>query len=59
MSENTLFKPKNAPIRQPLSDKRVHGAMVNPPRLPEVGQMKLGNSISRNDMSLKKPGGTR
>lgn len=59
MSENTLFKPKNAPIRQPLSDKRQNGAIMNPPRLPEVGQMKLGNSVNRNNMTLKKPGGTR
>lgn len=58
MSENSLFKPRAAPIRQPLSNRRHNGPMVNPPRMAEVGQMKLG-SLSKNDMTLKKPGGTK
>lgn len=58
MSENTLFKPRAAPIRQPLSNRKTNGPVVNPPRMAEVGQMKL-SSIVKNDMTLKKPGGTR
>lgn len=58
MSENSLFKPRNAPIRQATSNARQNGRVINPPRLSEIGGLKNG-TMKRNDMTLKKPGDTK
>lgn len=61
-SDNTLFKPKAYPIRQPTEVKQKHGSMVNPPRLNQIGGMdKLHEKygVKKNSMTLKKPGGTK
>jgi hypothetical protein len=58
MAENTLFKPRNAPIRQPTSNARQNGVVTNPPRLSEIGGMK-NSAWSKNNQTLRKPGDTR
>ena len=58
MSENTLFKPRNAPMRKPTSNARQNGRITNPPRLSEIGGLKMG-AMKRNDMTLRKPGDTK
>ena len=58
MAENTLFKPRNAPLRSPTSNNRQNGAITNPPRLSEIGGMKMG-AWSRNNQTLRKPGDTK
>ena len=61
-SDNTLFKPKAHPIRQPTETKLRHGSIMNPPRLNQIGGMdKLHETygVKKNGMTLKKPGGTK
>ena len=57
MSESTLFKPRAYPIREPLSNKRMHGRVVNFPRLAEIGGMKI-DSAPKAHFAIKKPGDT-
>ena len=58
MSEQTLFKPRNTTIRSPTSNARQKGRITNPPRLSEIGGLKMGAMV-RNDQMLKKPGDTK
>lgn len=61
-SDNTLFKPKAYPIRQPTETKQRHGSMVNPPRMNQIGGMDKLNEkygVKKNSMTLRKPGGTK
>ena len=61
-SDNTLFKPKAFAIRNPTDLKRAHGRVVNPPRMNQMGgldQLKEPHGHYKNDMNLKKPGGTK
>ncbi len=60
MADNKLFAPKNYGVRQPTDNNRRHGAIMNPPRLPEIGGMTTRNADRReSDLTIKKPGGTR
>ena len=60
MANHRIFAPKPYSIRQPTDNKRKHGVVVNPPRLPEIGGMTLKNADSREpELALRKPGGTR
>ena len=61
-SDNTLFKPKSYAIRNPTDLKKNHGRIVNPPRMNQLGgldELKEPNGHFRNEMTLKKPGGTK
>jgi hypothetical protein len=61
MSDNTLFRPKAFPIREPLDKKRHHGRIVNPPRMNQLGgldQLNEPHGHFKNDMNIHKPGGT-
>jgi hypothetical protein len=60
-SDNTLFKPKAYAIRGATDLKKNHGRIVNPPRMNQMGgldQLKEPHGHFKNEMSLKKPGGT-
>lgn len=60
MSDNSLFKPRKYPVRMPTDNKRRNGAIMNPPRLPEIGGMTKTNADSREpELAIKKPGGTK
>ena len=62
VGDNKLFRPKAYPIRNPLDKKRHHGAVVNPPRMADIGGMdklKEPHGHFKNDMTLRKPGGTK
>lgn len=55
-----LFAPRAYPIRQPTDNNRRHGAIMNPPRFPELGGMTSSNADKRDvELTLKKPGGAR
>ena len=55
-----FFAPKSFPVRQPTDNSRRHGAIINPPRLPEIGGMTKSNADQKEpELKLKKPGGTR
>lgn len=62
MSDLTgVFKPKSYAIRDPLSNKKMHGQVSNPPRMNQMGgldKLKEPNGHFKNEMTLKKPGGT-
>ena len=61
MSDNTLFRPKAFPIRDPLDTKRNHGRVVNPPRMAKMGgfnSVKEPHGPFKNEMNLRKPGDT-
>ena len=61
MAGDKLFHPKNAPIRNPLSDKKENGRVVNPPRMAHIGGMSTTSKGSGfgNGLKIKKPGGTK
>jgi hypothetical protein len=60
MAQNRLFAPKSYGIRQPTDNARVHGAIINPPRMPEIGGMTRSNADKREpELSIRKPGGTK
>jgi hypothetical protein len=59
-SNTRLFAPKSYAIRQPTDNARRNGAVLNPPRLPEIGGMTKSNGDQReSSMTIRKPGGTR
>ena len=58
--QNTMFKPKNYPIRKATDNSKRNGQILNPPRLPEIGGMTKSNGDRREDtLSLRKPGGEK
>ena len=60
MSNIKTFAPKHYAIRQPTDNNRFLGAIVNPPRFPEIGGMTKGNADKRDpELTLRKPGGTK
>jgi len=61
MSDNSLFRPKAFPIRNPTDTKKQHGRVINPPRLNQMGgldKLHEPNGHFKNNMNLSKPGGT-
>ena len=62
MAGDNLFKPKNYPARKP-TDVRLHnGAVMNPPRMSEIGGLDAlhkGGHVAKSHMNLRKPGGTK
>lgn len=55
-----MFAPKFNTVRMPTDNARRNGAIINPPRLPEIGGMTKKNADSREgELNLRKPGGTR
>lgn len=60
MSGDLLFKPKNYPARKPTDTKLANGAILNPPRMSEIGGMtSLHKGHHKNGLTLRKPGGTK
>jgi hypothetical protein len=61
-TKSEWMKPAGYGIRDPLDTKRHKGRIVNPPRLNEMGGLdKLHEPYGhyKNDMTIKKPGGTK
>ena len=55
-----MFAPKFTAVRQPTDNARRNGAIINPPRMPEIGGMtKKNTDVREPDLALRKPGGTR
>jgi hypothetical protein len=56
-----VFAPKSFAIRDPIDNKKMHGRVSNPPRLNQLGgldKFKEPYGPFKNEMTLKKPGGT-
>jgi hypothetical protein len=46
-------------MRDPLSDARKNGRIINPPRYAHLGGLSSGKkAISKNEMTIKQPGST-
>ena len=59
-----ILKPRGSlPIRKPTDNNMQNGQVFNPPRFSQIGGGKDGTAINsqltRNKMSLAKPGGTK
>ena len=61
MAGDQLFKPKNYPARKPTDTRLANGAILNPPRMSEIGGLSSlhKGGHTKNQMTLKKPGGTK
>ena len=61
MPSNTgTFSPRNFPVRQPTDNRRRHGAVINPPRFPEVGGATKSNMDQpESELRLSRPKDTR
>ena len=63
MTEMTLFKPKAYPARRPTDTKLANGAILNPPRMSEIGGLdalhKGKHGEYKSGKRLVKPGGTK
>ena len=62
MPDNNLFRPKVYAARKPTETSKQHGAILNPPRMSEIGGLdKLHEKYGKktNNLTIKKPGGTR
>ena len=59
MSGDRMFRPREKGMRDPLTDERKNGRLVNPPRYAHLGGLSSGKKGAvKNDMTVKKPGGT-
>ena len=57
---SNLFAPKSYSIRTVFNTGRRNGAVINPPRIPEIGGTTKKNMDQREpELTIKKPGGTK
>jgi len=57
MAQGGLFKPSGRGRRDPLSNEKNNGRIVNPPRYAEQGGFTSANKgFKRNDKVIRKPG---
>lgn len=64
MASNFL-RPSEGGLRQPTDNKKMNGAIINPPRYAELGGLtgasKVGPGVNgipdSNDLRITKPGG--
>lgn len=62
MSGNRLFRPdEGLDVRNPTSDAKENGNIVNPRRFAEFGGLTSENAkgIARNSMGISMPGSTQ
>lgn len=55
------LKPSSKGKRDPLSNSKNNGRIINPPRMAELGGLsspKKSGAMSKNNLGLKKPGDT-
>lgn len=54
-----FLKPSSTGKRDPLSNAKNNGRIVNPPRMAALGglsSVRKGGAMSKNELSIKKPG---
>jgi hypothetical protein len=50
-------RPSGRGMREPTSNRKENGRVVNPPRYPEMGGFSsAAKGFKRNDKSIRKPG---
>ena len=60
MSNIKTFAPRSYAVRMPTDNSRRNGAIINPPRMPEIGGMTKSNADSReSELTIRKPGGSK
>lgn len=55
-----FLKPSSKGRRDPLSNSKTNGRIVNPPRFAELGGLssaKKKGAMMKNSLSIRKPGG--
>lgn len=53
------LKPKSTNIREPLSNEKMNGRVMNPPRFAELGGLKSAKrrgAMTKNSLSIRRPG---
>lgn len=61
MSDQNFLKPSARGKRDPLSNGKSNGRIMNPPRMAEYGglsSVKKKGAMTKNSLSIKKPGDT-
>lgn len=54
-----FLKPRSKGIRDPLSNAKMNGRVMNPPRMAELGGLtspKKKGAITKNSLTIRKPG---
>lgn len=59
MAKRNSLEPGNAPLRNPTSNQKANGRIMNPPRYPDFGGFNDASAIRKNDLDVKKPGGEK
>ena len=54
-----LFKPRAGTIRRPTDNQQQNGQITNPPRYEQFGGLNSSNKVTKNRMTLSKPGDTK
>jgi hypothetical protein len=54
-----LFRPKAGTIRRPTDNQQKNGQIYNPPRYEPFGGLSGANKVTKNQMTLSKPGDTK
>ena len=59
MSGDRMFRPREKGLRDPTTDERKNGRIVNPPRFAHLGGLSSARKGAvKNEMIVKKPGTT-
>ena len=60
MSNIKTFAPRSYAVRMPTDNNRRNGAIINPPRMSEIGGMTKGNAdVRESELTIRKPGGSK
>jgi len=54
-----LFRPRAGTIRRPTDNQQQNGQITNPPRFEQFGGLSSSNKVTKNRMTLSKPGDTK
>jgi hypothetical protein len=58
---NGYLKPSSRGKRDPLSNAKNNGRIVNPPRMAELGglsSVRKKGAMRKNELTIRKPGGS-
>lgn len=55
------LEPNSRGFREPTSNEKVNGNVVNPPRMAEIGGLsttRKSHAMAKNSMTIRSPGGS-
>jgi len=59
MAKKNSLEPGSAPLRNPTSNAKENGRIMNPPRYPDFGGAYDASMVRKNNFDVKKPGGEK